>query len=599
MRIRTMVITATLTIVGPWSPIARAHDEAEQAKAARAVLDAFHARDAERSTRKLHVIYFTPMDREPAADWQPRVQRVMEHIRAFFACEMQRLGLGPHTIALDQDKNDKLTIHFVRGKRPSAAYDTKSGGAIRDEAKPILAAKGIKIDQETILIFCNLTTYDGKSIRHNSPYYAGGSARSGTGWLCDSPLLDPLLLLKTEPIVVDGQYGRLSIGRYNSIFIGGTAHELGHALGLPHNRENADQRVRGTSLMGSGNHTYGQELRGEGKGSFLPLADGLRLAAHPMFSGSQKSLTTPVKTSFRDLKFTPADKAFRVAGRIESSLPCHAIVAYLDPAGGGDYDAHTATAIPDAAGRFTLECRDLVKNKAAELRIVACMVNGATHQQKFPYRVKADGQPDLDEIRLQSALTPVIAAWKSGDRETLRKAIDQATAGLPRDDNVAVWSARLAETVGKQPRLPAPAKMPAEVKDASLSDCATSKQQVGWLQPHRNHVPTDEFFLTVAGQRHARGLYAHAPSLYQWELGGKWKAVQGQAGVQDGNAGTVVFVIRGDGKELWRSPLTKSGAAVAFDVSIVGVTQLDLIVEDGGDGRASDWAVWLDPRLRR
>jgi len=399
---RTFLSIAFLAL---FAPAVFAQDDGAQAKAARAILDPFHEKQPEPSRRKLHIIYFTPMDREPAKDWQPRVQRVMEHIRDFYAREMDRLGFGKRTIALDYDK-DKLVIHSVKGARPVAAYDKKSGSAIREEAKPVLAKKGIQIDRETILIFCNLTTLDGQSIRHDSPYYAGGSARSGTGWLCDSPLLDPLALAKKTPIYLDGQYGKVSLGRYNTIFIGGTAHELGHALGLPHNRENADARARGTSLMGSGNHTYGRELRGEGKGAFLPIVDGLRLASHPMFSGSQKYLTTAVKTRILDLKFEPKDKAFRVTGRVESSLPCYAVVAYLDPAGGGDYDAHTATAIPDAEGRFTLDCRDLVSKKNAELRILACLVNGATYQRKFPYRVGADGKPNLDDIRMTTALVP-------------------------------------------------------------------------------------------------------------------------------------------------------------------------------------------------
>ena len=53
----------------------------------------------------------------------------------------------------------------------------------------------------------------------------------------------------------------------------------------------------------------------------------------------------------------------------------------------------------------------------------------------------------------------------------------------------------------------------------------------GWLQPARNHVPDEQFFLRVAGERFARGLYAHAPSRYEWNLGAKWKTLKGKAGV--------------------------------------------------------------------
>ena len=55
-------------------------------------------------------------------------------------------------------------------------------------------------------------------------------------------------------MVNDQQYGHISVGRYNSIFIGSGARELGHSLGLPHDKERADEQSRGTSLMGSGSH---------------------------------------------------------------------------------------------------------------------------------------------------------------------------------------------------------------------------------------------------------------------------------------------------------------------------------------------------------
>ncbi len=109
-------------------------------------------------------------------------------------------------------------------------------------------------------------------------------------WQLDSPELDATNLSLTKPMIQDGQYGRISLGKHNSIFTGGIAHELGHAPGLPHREARPDEAVRGTALMGSGNQTYGDEVRGEGRGSFLMLAHALRLASHPQFSGSVRAL---------------------------------------------------------------------------------------------------------------------------------------------------------------------------------------------------------------------------------------------------------------------------------------------------------------------
>ena len=93
-------------------------------------------------------------------------------------------------------------------------------------------------------------------------------------------------------MITDGEYGRISLGKHNSIFIGGMAHELGHALGLPHCRGSADEAQLGTALMGSGNRTFGDEIRGEGRGTFLSRAHALRLASHPQFSNSLQGFPT-------------------------------------------------------------------------------------------------------------------------------------------------------------------------------------------------------------------------------------------------------------------------------------------------------------------
>ena len=153
---------------------------------------------------------------------------------------------------------------------------------------------------------CNLATWDEEKLRftHKSPYYAGGSFRSGTAWQLDSPELDTQNLELKQPIIRDGQYGRISLGKHNSIFIGGIAHELGHALGLPHCKARPDEAVRGTALMGSGNRTYGDELRGDGRGSVLTLAHALRLASHPQFSGSVKGLDQPAEATIEGLRLS-------------------------------------------------------------------------------------------------------------------------------------------------------------------------------------------------------------------------------------------------------------------------------------------------------
>ena len=97
-----------------------------------------------------------------------------------------------------------------------------------------------------------------------------------------------------------------------------------------------------------------------------------------------------------------------------------------------------------------------------------------------------------------------------------------------------------------------------------------------------------------------RGLYAHAKSSHLWDLGGKWKTLEGHAGLPDGHDdGSCVFVVKADGKELWRSPKTEPGALRSFKVSVEGVSNLELLVEDAGDGIGSDWGCWFAPQVTR
>ena len=253
-----------------------------------------------------------------------------------------------------------------------------------------------------------------RTISQNSPYYAGGTHRNGTAWQVDSPILDLEFLTEKGPNVHDGQYGHISIGRYNSIFIGGVCHELGHALGLPHNNERADERAAfGTALMGSGNRTYGEQLRGESKGSFLTLAHGLRLASHPMFSGSVKGMnlaappgptTSPFGRRARASSSPAGSPPIPTRRPSMQSSPTWIRRAAATTTPPRPPPCRTRTAIP-------LDCQALAPGKSAELRVVYLQANGVASgflsatPYKYPYTVAADGTADISAAI--AALKPV------------------------------------------------------------------------------------------------------------------------------------------------------------------------------------------------
>ena len=87
-------------------------------------------------------------------------------------------------------------------------------------------------------------------------------------------------------------------------------------------------------------------------GSFLTLADALRLASHPMFSGTARDFDARPRCRIADLKAEVRGMRLELSGRVIATPGPYAIIAYNDPEGGSDYDATTWTAPLDEKDRF-------------------------------------------------------------------------------------------------------------------------------------------------------------------------------------------------------------------------------------------------------
>ncbi|WP_367871668.1 NPCBM/NEW2 domain-containing protein [Luteolibacter sp. Populi] len=573
---------------------------------ARAILEAWQGKEGARAEKKVHIVYWTPADREPAPEYRARLDAIMTDIRNFYAREMKALGFGPLTVRLDHAADGVLKVHVVKGRKPYADYDVKSGGPIRNECLATLRAAGIDPDKETIVIFCNMSNWDAAKaeVSQNSPYYAGGSNRQGTAWQVDSPILNLDSLAKKEPRVKDGQYGDISIGRYNSIFIGGICHELGHALGLPHNREtDAEGTSFGTALMGSGNRSYGEDLRGEGKGSFLGLAHGLKLASHPIFCGSVKGIDLPANAELKGLKITNEGKSFKLSATVTADPPAYAMLGYMDPEGGGDYDATTCTAVPDKEGKFTLNADALAAGKAGVFRVVVVQANGTASAFAggpspfmYPYLVAKDGTVDLSATEGQLVLKPLLEAVAKNDVRASEKELARVETGKPAAAVVDAGRVLVASIGAKAGPSPAMAKG----EKCELSEAGMKSAKTGWGRAGINRLPESDVLFSCGSRLFARAIYAHAPARHVWDLGGKWQTLTGNAGIPDGrDGGSCVFVVKADGKELWRSKETEPGALRSFEVSVKGAGELEFLVEDAGDGNGSDWGCWFDVGVGR
>ncbi len=557
---------------------------------------------AERAPRVMRIIYWTPADREPLADFRPRLTRVMQHIQSFYGTQMASWGFPGRSIQLEVESDAMLKIPVAKGTLKSAECsesDSSDGQAIRRDCLRVLKEEGIEGDSETIVIFCNLADWDPekRTMSHHSPYYAGGRSTGGTAWQVDSPLLDSDFLKVKDQHLQDKQYGHIPLGRYNSIFVGGVCHELGHALGLPHCRESAAARAaRGTALMGSGNRTYGEELRGEGRGSFLTLPHALKLAAHPQFSGSVKAISQSLKAEYSGWRFEPTADGLRVDGVVRTNIPCHAVLAYGDPEGGSNYDAAIAVAVPHEDGTFSLLLPPTEsKSRAAVLSFVAVGVNGAATAGvdslsgfSLNCRIDAAGRYDMAQAVAGMELKELAATARDGKlsasvMEKLAPAAREALRRLALPDDAR----------GK----PAPDAAADHAKSLPLSDTAPANAETGYGGVHYDRTPERGPLIGPQGPV-AHGLWAHANASFTYQLGGKWKTLTGECALLETGSGSVTGAILADGKTIWESKVIGAGMTAAFSLDLTGVQSLTLTTR-GVKGIRSAHSAWLQPVLGR
>ncbi len=357
---------------------------------------------------------------------------------------------------------------------------------------------------------------------------------------CASPRISVILNLddlpKKQPVLHDQEYGDMSLGKSNTIFIGGIAHGVSHAFALPHCGERADEQALGTSIMGWGNHTYREERRGEGKGSFLTLASAMRLAGNPLFNGSDKGSGKKTELQSCDLilstNLTRADLAgkrgaLRLAGTVAGSPQIYGVVAYFDSALVGGYRAPTACSVPDAQGKFRHRDQrfEALRRRRIARRVLSCERRGV-RKRRLGFSVTPEGSVDISQWEMRQALQPVADAVGNDDPTAARAAL----AGLEKSqapEPAKIIARKLLATLEDKAK-PSPASVPPEVTELPLGDCQPEIAKVGWLTPAANRIPANDEIkspLLDSGKIHATGLFAHAPSCYVFDLGGNWKTL--------------------------------------------------------------------------
>ena len=356
----------------------------------------------------IRFVYFHGKDQAPLADWDPRMQRTIADVRDFYAEGLERLGVKSDGLPFER-KGDRFVFHVVKGAKPATKYTHESGNEIAAELRKALAGT-VDFSREHVLVIHGLCQEEpsGRFVFH-APYYGGGDHRRGLCHAADCRLLDPQLLddTKNKIVYAEHYYARKeqTVALFNTWYLGGIAHELGHGIDLPHNNGTPLEKTwNGTSLMGWGNHHYRSDRWGGKKPSFLSQSCVLRLISSPLITQSNKGRWGNAMGKIEAAELSHDGPKMSLKGRASGVIPAYAVIVYVwryrsypdNP--GTDHGATTLPALVDADGNFTISDFTLPKGEY-KFKITALHLSGAATTHRSHLSIGGNGAPDVDRFQ--------------------------------------------------------------------------------------------------------------------------------------------------------------------------------------------------------
>ena len=160
-----------------------------------------------------------------------------------------------------------------------------------------------------------------------------------------------------------------------------------------------------------------------------------------------------------------------------------------------------------------------------------------------------------------------------------------------------VWSDGTVSAKAASSSLRLEQLVPAEVY---LSDIEPESISSGWGTSQMDRAVTGNP-LRIGNRVYKRGIGTHATSDILYPVAGMFRTFETECGVDAaslGDAGTIEFLVYGDGMIIWRSGnMTKDDPARRVALDIGKYMTVKLHVSDCADGNASDHADWAEARF--
>ena len=199
--------------------------------------------------------------------------------------------------------------------------------------------------------------------------------------------------------------------------------------------------------------------------------------------------------------------------------------------------------------------------------------------------------------------TARFGAYLRGSAETLESSppFDSGPSFPLHQPETEMWSHTIAPLSGCSDGSSQPKRITRNVERIDgiyLDAMQWIEASTGWGEIQRNRSVRGQT-MTLGEQAFHRGIGTHAYSRIVYKRPQNHKTFAATIGCdRKALAGSIVFVVEGDGKELFRSPVFRvDSEPMPITVTIDGFEKIALIVEDGGDRIAADHGNWAEARF--